>query len=439
MGIWSTFFVYFAGSFGYFVTFLKSHTIGGESIFWGTQIQSSIGNPPQIVSDILLLTIIYFLCFSPKKNWGLLGILLAVTGSLAVFKVYASVVILLSLLIVGLIELFREKKIYLLSLFALSGLLSAVLYLPNAANSSSFLIFEPWWFIRTMIVVNSRLDWIDLELKRQTYVAEGNLKRVFQIELTGFLIFFFGNLGTKFLGLLFVVKSIRKTLGNLFFQLSFFIAITSLILPLLFLQKGVASNTIQFLQYFLLVFGIYAAITIAKLQGRIKNNFLKVSFIIVVIIFSIPTQIGVLYDFYHKPPIAKITMEEIQALNYLKEKTDKNSVVLTPPFNKNYSAQMTTPFIWAWFDTSYVSSFSQRRTFIADLEQVDIMGYDYKERLNIQKVIFESNQQNRISGELKNNKISYIYFPKKLKPASYPLINSTQVFNNNQIEIWKVN
>ncbi len=438
-GLWSSFFVYFAGSFGYFVTFFKNHVIGGESIFWATQIQSSIGNPPQIISDILVLTIIYFLCFFPKKNWGLSGILIVVIGSLAVFKIYASVVVLISLLLVGLVELFKDKKIYLLCLFILSSLLSAILYLPNTANSTSFLIFEPWWFIRTMIVVDSRLDWIDLELKRQTYFAERNWKRVFQIELTGFLLFFFGNLGTKFLGLIFIAKSIKKILNNLFFQLSFSIAITSLILPLLFLQKGVAKNTIQFLQYFLLIFGVYAAITTSGLQNRIKNNLLRWLFITLIIIFSVPTQIGVLYDFYHKPPIAKITPDEIQALNYLRENSDKNSIVLTSPFNKYSGVEMATPFIWAWFDTSYVAAFSQRRIYLADLEQVDIMGYNYKERLNTQKIIFENNQRDKVWSELKNNKISYVYFPKKVKPVAYPLINSTLVFENGQIEIWKIN
>jgi len=51
--IWATIFTYFAGSFGYLIG-------KGESVFWATQIQSSSGNPPQIISNFLFLAAIYY-------------------------------------------------------------------------------------------------------------------------------------------------------------------------------------------------------------------------------------------------------------------------------------------------------------------------------------------------------------------------------------------
>src|SRR5437879_9715117 len=36
------------------VTFLKDQSLGGESIFWASQIQSSIGNPPQAAAFIIV-------------------------------------------------------------------------------------------------------------------------------------------------------------------------------------------------------------------------------------------------------------------------------------------------------------------------------------------------------------------------------------------------
>ena len=59
--IWATIFTYFSGSFGFILTYLKNKTIGGESIFWATQPQSASGNPPQIISDFLVLAAIYFI------------------------------------------------------------------------------------------------------------------------------------------------------------------------------------------------------------------------------------------------------------------------------------------------------------------------------------------------------------------------------------------
>ena len=441
-GVWSVFFVYFAGSFGYIATWIKNQSIGGESIFWATQIQSSIGNPPQIISNILVMLFLYlFYIYLSKKDVVIFLLCFIVAGTLAVFKVYAALVILIGLGIVGLIQIIREKKFNVFSLFALSSLLSAILYIPNTQNSASFLIWEPWWFIRTMIVAPSRLNWLDLELKRQTYIAEGNWKRVLQIETTGFLIFFLGNLGTKFLGLIHLVKLLKKSSNNYLFQLIIFIIIISLILPLLFLQKGVAGNTSQFLQYFLLLFGILAALTVSLIQNKIKLKILKILFIVIIVALSVPTQIGLLYDFYHKPPLAKITSDEIEALNFLKLKTDNNTVILTPPHDKYLNLNIATPPIWAWFDTAYVSAFSARRTYIADTEQVDIMGYDLNKRLEMERKIFiDIENPHNLDKTLKEIGINYIYFPKILRPKLD--LNKTdflKLFDNNSIEIWKVN
>lgn len=439
-GAWSAFFVYFAGSFGYFITWFRTQNIGGESIFWATQIQSSIGNPPQIISNILVLTFLYFLStLLSKKNAILFGICVVLLASLIGFKVYASIVLLISLALIGIIELIKHKRIYLLTMCAFATLISVVIYLPNTTKASSFLIWEPWWFIRSMIVAENRLDWLDLEHKRQTYIVEGNLKRVIQIELTGFLIFFFGNLGTRFLGLIFFAKFFKKILTNPFYQILLFTCLTSLTIPLLFLQKGVAPNTIQFLQYFLLIMGLLAAIIIAHYQICVKAKIIKVLFFVSIITYSIPTQVGLIYEFYRRPPLAKISQAELQALTFLKQNTDKNSIILTPYYTLDIDFKKNIRPIWAWSDTAYISAFSSRRTYLSDNEQVDIMGYDYKQRLPIQKFIFGSSKKEIIIEEIKKNKINYIYFPKQLRPYISPSIYATNVFKNEEIEIWQVN
>jgi hypothetical protein len=87
-----------------------------------------------------------------------------------------------------------------------------------------------------MIVEPSRLNLLDWELRRQTYIYEHNWKRVIWLEGWGFIIFFFGNLGMRFLGLWEYLKS------NAIFKISI---ILSLVLPL-FLQKGVAKILLIF-------------------------------------------------------------------------------------------------------------------------------------------------------------------------------------------------
>ncbi|KKR51655.1 MAG: hypothetical protein UT88_C0033G0005 [Candidatus Woesebacteria bacterium GW2011_GWD2_40_19] len=167
--IWATIFTYFAGSFGFIVTYIKGKTIGGESIFWATQPQSSSGNPPQIISDFLVLAAIYFLIVltrqkNKSKNKIIFVVCVILFGTLASFKVYAGVVALGALGIAAIWQIVKEKRFQLLVLTAFSGALAALLYFPNTSGSASFLIFQPWWYVRTMIVEPSGTQAPDLYL-----------------------------------------------------------------------------------------------------------------------------------------------------------------------------------------------------------------------------------------------------------------------------------
>lgn len=437
-GLWASIFTYFAGSFGYILTYLQNKTIGGESIFWASQIQSSIGNPPQIISSVIVLAfLILFLNLLKEKRGLFVCILLA--GSLIVFKVYAGVVLLLGLGLVGLWQLVREKRFQILSLFMLSSIISLILYLPNTLGSNKFLIWEPWWFIRTMVVAPDRLNWLDLELRRQTYIFENNWKRVIQLELTAFLIFVFGNLGMRFLGFGYILKNAKLILTNYFNLLFLLMIVISFTAPLLFLQRGVASNTIQFFQYVLLLLGIAAGITTAQILGKIKMNAIKIFVVILILMLSIPTQISLIYGFYSRAPFTKISRLEIEALNFLQNNTDPQSIILTPPYNKYLDLKKDVPDIWDWFDTSYVAAFSSKRTYLSDTEQVDIMGYNLKERSDFQNDIFFKKDPEDLGGKLKDKRIDYLYFPIPIKlEADLTKTNLKKIFSNPEVEIWKI-
>ncbi len=428
--LWATIFTYFAGSFGFIVTYIKNKTIGGESIFWATQPQSASGNPPQIISDFLVLAIIYFVILLVEQKAKLQKRILflictILTGSLVSFKVYAAVVVFAGLGIAGVWQVIKEKRFQLLLLALTSGMLAAIIYLPNTSGSASFLIFQPWWYIRTMIVEPSRLNLLDWELRRQTYIYEHNWKRVIWLEGIGFLIFFFGNLGMRFIGLWDFLKS------HIIFKS---IIVISLTLPLLFLQKGVASNSSQFLQYFVLLFGILAGITTAKITAKVK-------FLIpVIIILMIPTQIGLLLEFYSRPAFAKISSSEIEALQFIKTNTSVETTIITPPYNQYLYLEGATPNIWDWFDTSYVSAISARRTYFDDYEQADIMNYNWRPREEVKKVIFESTDPEYVKDTLLQSRSKILYFPKILRPKVNPeTIGLTLFFENGEIEVWKAN
>ena len=437
--IWATIFTYFAGSFGYIIG-------KGESVFWATQPQSASGNPPQIISDFIVLAVLYFLfkLISEKGGKITFWILVLLIGTLTEFKVYGAIVILGALILAGLWQLLRERKFQILTLAILSGILGAILYIPNSSGTVSFLIFQPWWYIRTMIVEPSRLNLLDWEYRRQTYIYEHNWKRVIFLEGLGFLIFFFGNLGIRFIGLWDSLKFIKSSFKN-YFNLVFILIIPiSVALPLLFLQKGVASNTAQFLQYFLLLAGILAGISTARLIKVIKIPVLQILLSVILITTMVPTQLTLLRDFYGtpgnwRPPFAKISMLELQALNYVKNNTPPDTIILTPAYDQYLSLPGVIPNIWDWSDTGYVSAFSDRRTYLDDHEQVDIMGYDWRGRLAIKEGIFEESNLDHLRDNIKNADWQIIYFPK----AMAPLVDLTKtglikVYENSEVEVWKI-
>lgn len=438
--IWAVIFTYSAGSFGYIVTYLQNRTIGGESLFWATQIYSSIGNPPQIAAFIIFLLFIFLLILYVKSrnNIPLALTCIFVAGSLITFKVYGGIVLLGSLFILSCFQIvYRKFDLFLI--FIGSLLFSLALYLPNSAKTSGFLILEPWWFIRTMVVASDKLNWIDLELRRQTYLSEHNYKRVFQLELMAFTIFLFGNLGMRLLGMISFIKSSFKIFNDplyLFFTSTILI---SFIAPLLFLQKGVAPNTIQFMQYSILLMGIFAGITTSQIINKVRSPLLQVVISVIIITLCVPTQISQIYDLYAHPPHAKVITDEIIALEFLR-KIPTKAVIVSAPYDQNLSLGDAIPNIWDWFDTSYIAAFTEKLSYVSDYEQLDIMGYSYQGRIALQQKLFLTHNTSEFMNILHTTNANYIYFPKILAPKVD--LNQTtlkKIFSNNTIEIWKIN
>src|SRR3989344_2633392 len=455
-GIWAMFFTYFAGSFGYLLYIPTHGSLGGESIFWVSQTHSVLGNPPH-ASAFIILTAFLFCLLRYFKSYDYKYFFLSVIlgGSIIGFKVYGGILILFGLLIVGIYEIFAKRIFKTLLLFLASFLLSFGIYFPNSAGSQDFLIWQPWWYIRTMVVATDRLNWLDLELRRQHYLSRGTWNanlRVVQLETTAFLIFLFGNLGMRFLGFWTIFKQLRENIFRNSFNLFFLIiTLTSFTIPVLFLQKGVAWNSIQFNQYFLLLFGFLAAIAVTDLLIKIKikairttslrPTVLKVITVIIIIFLAIPTQVGLLWQFYSNPALSKISYGELEALNYLKQNSERDAVVLTAPFNKYEKDMYKNPTIpiYAWYDTGYVSVFTSRKTLIADEEQINIMGYDVDELVNERKEAFDSTDSNKMNDFLKKYDVDFIYLVWEERfAAEVENINADLVFENEDSRIYRV-
>jgi hypothetical protein len=232
--------------------------------------------------------------------------------------------------------------------------------------------------------------------------------------------------------------------GEIKESINVFIYIASLIafvIPLLFLQKGVVYNSIQFSQYFLLFFGFIAAISVSRILRSFKHNLARITLTFGILILMLPTTLGLLWQFYSNKPLAKVDAAELSALNFLKT-TDPNSIILTVPFNQYAAGSDGGPPIpiYDWGDTGYVPALSGRRTLISDTQQIDIMGYDYKNLDNARSTAFVDPTGNLLSAFIKQNNVDYLYLNKsESDKINYSDLNLARVFANSEVEIFRVN
>lgn len=453
-GVWAMVFTYFTGSFGYVLTWLRSKSLAGESIFWVSQPQSVLGNPPQAAAFIIILVFLFCLLqYSKIKKNGYLFLLVFLGGVVVEFKVYAGILVLGSLAVISLIQLIQQRSWKIPLISTITALFSSAIFLPNSVSSGNFLVWEPWWFIRTMVVAPDRLGWIDLEFQRQHYLSKGTWHawlRIIQIEGQSFLIFLVGNLGIRIIGLWLFIQGMFKKgfLKDPFLVTLISMTLISFIIPIFFVQKGVAYNLSQIIQYFLLFMGFFAAFATTYILKKFPSIYLKILITAVIVILAIPTQVGLIQQFYSNFPPAKISFEEIEALKFLKHQSLEDDVVLTADFNQYAKESFKSPLpISVWQDTGYVSAFSARRTFLADTEQIKIMGYDIDKLIDERKRLFtdsSSEVSDHSAALLFNNfvakyNIKYVYLTYGQKfTASVEKLNIDLIYQTPNVKLYRV-
>ncbi len=398
------YFVYFAGSFGWVVTWIKERVLSGESSFWANQSISFNLNPPFAISFILVIASLLLISKLNTRQWGMIAVSGMLLGGLIGFKAYSSILIFISVFILMIFQFFR-KKIYLIFVLLLGSILSLGIFIPNFKISQNFL-FAPLWLVHTMIDTPDRIGWIRLSGARSAYLQRGEMFKFFLVESLGVFLFFIGNLGVRFfvlIGLLYL-----KYLKNSLVFLTFCILIFSFILPLLFIQIGTPWNTIQFFYYFLYFSAIYAGIFVAFIYLKLPSilNILLLGFILILApINSVAVAKGYLYPLPH----TYISSGELKGLDFLQEQ--EKGIVLTYPYESSTKIKLSDPLpLFAYDTSSYVSAFSEKPVFLEDEVQNEILGIDYKKRRIQSKEFFAS--KGEAKSFLTDNGIEYIYIPK---------------------------
>lgn len=426
----SLYLVYFAGSFGWIVEYLKERRLGGESAFWANQSISFNLNPPFAISLLLVLAILLLLPNLKSKLSVLIVSILA--GSLIAFKAYGAILIILSFISVG---IFKRNLHYILVSF-LSFLLSSILFLPNFSPNQKLIVFSPFWFIHSMVDAPDRVGWVRLTLARITGFEQGNWFKFVTAETIGFLIFLFGNLGTRAFALLSILK-IKHIVQHTNYLFIFVFSFLAFIIPILFIQAGNSWNTIQFLYYFLYVAAVLGGIIFAKLVAKAPKPIAVVASIIFVVTTPINSW-ATANGYLGYKPHAYISKEELAALKFLA--TQEDGMVLTFPYDPKLKNKIAEPWpILVYDSTAYVSAVSNKQVFVSDEPQNQILLTDYKKRVVASKDFFSSGGDNQRLNFLLDNNIKYIYLPKIYNfVVDESKIGAINIFENEETIIYKI-
>jgi len=395
-------------------------------MFWSMQMPSFLLNPPFALS-VLILIIGYYLWhkWADQLTWKRVFIIGIIFGLLLNVKAYAAILFGLSAGISLLIkrERFNLKNIFVVVIAGLGYLIAW--YLWHQQGSFPF-IFKPLWFVRTMFEAKDRLyiprfghmwwtlhrDW--LTSPRFWILAGG-----------GTAAFIFGNFNLRLLGV--------KKLGNKFLEINFLMAILiSIVLPLLFVQKGTTWNTIQFIYYGL----IFSNYFMAKFLSQIGQS--RFFLIIPVILITVLGGWEVFKTYLTRKPAAYVSEQELVGLDYLEDLEGNN--VLAYPYNPSIKKESAPPYpLYIYESTAYVSAFSGKQEFASDLMNLDITGFNWEERVKDKKRFFESTDEIWARGFLLNNQIDYVYLVKD-QDISLPAdkLGLKMIFDQEHVRIYQV-
>ncbi|MAG59634.1 hypothetical protein CMO96_02480 [Candidatus Woesebacteria bacterium] len=440
---WATFFVYFGGGFGWMIAFFRDGGFGGESVFWSQQSISTLVNPPFALSLVFLVGALILLLKLQKQftTWRFVFCVLLFSVLIQI-KAYAAVLALGGLLVASVWQVWKERKIINLGVFISSLFISVILFFPFNKTASSLIVFQPFWFLETMMLYTDRLGWTKYFEAMTTYRMGGVWVKAVAAYVLAFAIFWVGNMGTRLFKGFLIVKWFREHKKVSFVEIFIsFVIVAGAILPLFFLQKGTPWNTIQFFYYTLFFAGILAGMSLGEWLEKEGMKLKKIAVATIIVILTIPTTVGTLLIVYlpMRPPAA-LSNQEREALEFLKQQ--ESGIVLTYPFDKHAAkvAEANPPRpLYLYESTAYVSAFSGKPVYLEDEVNLEITGYEWRARRDKTEGFFGNLGSQQAQSFLIDSKTRYIYLvgeqKDRLEDRGLKLV---KIFNNNAVDIYRV-
>jgi hypothetical protein len=246
-----------------------------------------------------------------------------------------------------------------------SGLLLTAISIPflwliTGFKTSSF-IYKPLWFIDTMIEAPDRLNHLEWKFLEDHYRMKKNWLRVWELKIKEILIFYAGNLGIRIIGIgLAPLLILNKIKTKKIYLIVFAGFLFSSIFPLLFIQRGIVWNSIQFWYYALIFANVFAAVVLTWIHNLVlrltrQSKLINVIFVLIITAITIPTVYSVAKIKYFEFNI--IPSEELKLIQNIKSE----DTVLIHPHTKPY------------FHTALISALTQAKIVYANPVQLILM------------------------------------------------------------------
>jgi hypothetical protein len=125
-----------------------------------------------------------------------------------------------------------------------------------------------------------------------------------------------------------------------------------------------------------------------------------------------------------------VSTQELDALSFLSKQRD--GVVFTLPFTPIYDAGIIKP-LWKTNDTALVAALGNKQVYIANTQQLDLMGIEHIKRTNELKNLSKINISKLpvLYFYLRKEHPNYASFVKRLRP--YAIL----VFENREVGLWE--
>ena len=439
---WSAFFVYFGGGWGWIITLLRNGEINGESLFWSQQSISTLVNPPFALSILVMFAGLWILVKALRtKNKSFFALTTLLFGILIQIKVYAGILVLAGLFAAGFWNMIRRKGIDVLKVFTGVAVLSILLFSPATGNVGKTIVFQPFWFLEQMMATPDRFYWPKMASAMANYKLAGNWLKLILAYGLAFLVFWYGNLGTRIVKEPYVFRWIKNWKVLTWIEVfSATVIITGVMIPMFFIQSGTPWNTIQFMYYSLIFSGILAGISLGDLLNKQNTTLLRSGVVIVLVLLTIPTTVGTLRHYLPSRPPAKISIAELEALNFLSQQPE--GIILIQHFNKKLADEaIDNPprALYLYESTAYVSAFTGKQTYLEDQVNLEITGYDWKGRREEIEKFFTDPEYDGKFELLEKRGITYVYVIKSLQKEYKDLrLDPEKIFENEEVAIYEI-